>query len=248
MKALVLCAGFGTRFRPATLTTPKPLLPFLGEPILHRLARHLAAEGVTSLVLNAHHLAGVLVEAVGSSYAGLPVTVSVEEEILGTTGAIRCAAERGLLDGSDPFLVANGDLYTTLPLGSLQPPLEDPAVLSSLLVLPNSIPDEATPLWADARGRLVGVGRERPADAASGPWLFTGLQLVRRALLSRIPSGYSELARDLLVPSARERDGAFALVPLATPEDGFWFDLGTPVRLAAAEAAVTARGGSVIGR
>ena len=67
MKALVPAAGFGTRFRPATLTTPKPLLPLLGVPILVRLFRHLKTQGVASAVLNAHHLAETLMAAVGDS-------------------------------------------------------------------------------------------------------------------------------------------------------------------------------------
>ena len=242
MRALVLCAGFGTRFRPATLTTPKPLLPFLGRPILFRLAEHLAAQGVTSLVLNAHHLADALVATVGPSCASLPVAVSREDPILGTAGAIRLAAERGLLPASEPFLVVNGDLFTTLPLVPLAAPLSFPGVLSALAVIPNATPEEATPLWADAEGRLVGLGPQRPADAVSGPWLFTGIQLTSPGLVARVPPGVSELARDLLVPSARERDGAFALVPYRVPEDGLWFDLGSPAKLAAAEEGIRAAG------
>ena len=57
----------------------------------------------------------------------------------------------------------------------------------------------------------------------------------REALVARIPEGVAELAKDVLVPSAAARDGAFALVPYAKT-DGLWFDLGTPERLAAAEA------------
>ncbi|HMM36427.1 MAG TPA: NTP transferase domain-containing protein, partial [Thermoanaerobaculia bacterium] len=125
MKALVPAAGFGTRFRPATLSTPKPLLPLLGVPILVRLFRHLKAQGVTSAVLNAHHLAETLLAAVGGSCEGIPVAFSPEDPILGTAGAIRCASERGLL-GDGPFLVVNGDLFTTLPFAPLRSALGAP--------------------------------------------------------------------------------------------------------------------------
>ena len=71
--------------------------------------------------------------------------------------------------------------------------------------------------------------------ALHGP---SGREPPRSSLAFR--QGFAELAKDVLAPSARAGDGAFALVPY-TPADGFWFDLGTPERLAAAEADLSAR-------
>jgi Nucleoside-diphosphate-sugar pyrophosphorylase involved in lipopolysaccharide biosynthesis/translation initiation factor 2B, gamma/epsilon subunits (eIF-2Bgamma/eIF-2Bepsilon) len=238
MRALVPAAGFGTRFRPATLTTPKPLLPLLGVPILVRLFRHLRAQGVTSAVLNAHHLAETLVAAVGDACEGIPVAFSPEDPILGTAGAIRRASERGLLgDGAVPRRQRR-PLHDA-PLRAARPALDAPGVVSALGVLPHAAPGE-TALWGDAEGRLVSLGDERPFPEATGPWLFTGLQCASPALVSRIPPGVSELARDVLRPSTQRRDGAFALVPYRVPEDGLWFDLGSPAKLAAAEEAIAA--------
>jgi len=235
MIAFVLAAGFGSRFRPETLTRPKSLLPLGGRPILFHVFDHLLGEGADAFVVNAHHLAEELRGAIGEAYAGVPVAWSVEEEILGTAGGIRRAHERGLL-GNGAFLVANGDVFTTLPLGRLLAGRHGADVVSALAVLPNGNPSVDTPLWADAKGRLVAVGGVRPREDVTGPWLFTGLQAATPALVARIPAGFSELARDVLAPSAAARDRAFALVPYA-PSDGLWFDLGTRERLAAAEAA-----------
>jgi NDP-sugar pyrophosphorylase family protein len=237
MIAFVLAAGFGTRFRPATLTTPKPLLPLRGRPILFHVFDHLLGQGADRFVVNAHHLAAALHAAVGDAYAGVPVAWSFEEKILGTAGGIRGAFERGRL--GEHFLVANGDVLTTLPLGRLLAARHEPGVVSALAVLPNENPERDTPLWADARGRLAAVGGARP-EGATGPWVFTGLQAATAALVARIPEGFSELAKDVLVPSTAAKDGAFALVPYA-PADGLWFDLGTPERLAAAEEALVPR-------
>jgi NDP-sugar pyrophosphorylase family protein len=238
MIAFVLAAGFGTRFRPETLSTPKAILLLAGRPILFHVFDHLLAEGAEAFVVNTHHGAEALRGVVGESYAGVPVAWSVEEEILGTAGGIRRAHERGLL-GSGAFVVANGDVATTLPLGRLLAARHGADVVSALAVLPNENASD-TPLWADARGRLVAVGGDRPAESATGPWIFTGLQAANPALVARIPGGFAALAEDVLVPSARERDGAFALVPYRIPKDGIWFDLGTKERLAAAEAALAA--------
>jgi NDP-sugar pyrophosphorylase family protein len=239
MIAFVLAAGFGTRFRPETRATPKPLLPLAGRPILFHVFDHLLGQGAEAFVVNAHHLAEELRGAVGESYEGIPVAWSLEEEILGTAGGIRGAWERGLL-GTGPFLVANGDIATTLPLGRLLAARHEPGVVSALAVLPNESPSVSTPLWSDAHGRLLAVGGGRPSESATGPWLFTGLQAATPALVTRIPPGFAELAKDVLVPSTRASDGAFALVPYQTPVDGVWFDLGTKERLAAAEAALAA--------
>lgn len=239
MIALVLAAGFGTRFRPETRATPKPLLPLAGRPILFHVFDHLLAQGAEAFAVNAHHLAEELRRAVGESYEGVPVAWSFEEEILGTAGGIRRAHERGLL-GTGPFLVANGDVATTLPLGRLLAARHEPGVAAALAVLPNENPSVETPLWSDARGRLLAVGGDRPSGSAGGPWLFTGLQAANPALVPRVPRGFAELAKDVLAPSARAGDGAFALVPYHTPADGLWFDLGTRERLAAAEAALPA--------
>jgi NDP-sugar pyrophosphorylase family protein len=239
MIALVLAAGFGTRFRPETLTRPKPLLPLGGRPILFHVFDHLLAQGADAFVVNAHHLAQELRGAIGESYAGVPVAWSVEEEILGTAGGIRHAHGRGLLGGG-AFLVANADVFTTLPLGRLLAGRHREDVVSSLAVLPNGNPSVDTSLWADAEGRLVAVGGERPGEDATGPWLFTGLQAAKPALVTRIPAGFAELARHVLEPSVAARDGAFALVPYSR-SDGLWFDLGTRERLAAAEVALATR-------
>ncbi len=234
MIAFVLAAGFGTRFRPATLTTPKPLLPLAGRPILFHVFDHLLRQGADRFVVNAHHLAQALRAAAPESYAGVPVAWSVEEEILGTAGGIRRAHARGLL--ADTFLVANGDVLTTLPLGRLLAGRHEPGVVSALAVLPNEQPERDTPLWATPRA-------VSPRSAARGPPARRVRGSSRacrprpRRSSPRIPEGVAELAKDVLVPSAAARDGAFALVPYAR-SDGLWFDLGTPERLAAAEASL----------
>ena len=238
MIALVLCAGLGTRFRPATLTTPKPLLPLKGRPILFRLLDHLLSQGADAFVLNAYHLGGKLREAVGDSWEGFPVSWSFEDPVLGTAGAIRRAAENGLLP-TESFLVVNGDVFTTFDLGRLLGARQRPGVVSALAVTANGRPDVETPLWADVTGRLVAVGGAKPSADTTGPWLFTGIQSARKELVNRIPPGFSALAKDILTPSTLSRDGAFSLVPYRSPEDGLWFDLGSPERLSEAESALT---------
>ena len=119
-----------------------------------------APRASTSAVVNAHHLAAALMAAVGDSCEGIPVAWSPEDPILGTAGAIRRAAERGLL-GDAPFLVVNGDLFTTLPFAPLRAAFGAPGVVSALGVLPHAVPGE-TALWGDADG-APRLARQRAA-------------------------------------------------------------------------------------
>src|SRR5512137_122480 len=118
MKAMVLCAGLGTRLGAIGRTMPKCLLRVGGQSLLERIAGRLRAVGVTTLVLNVHHLADAVRAHVREQDGfGLQVLFSVEEERLETGGGVRRAAPL-LRDGED-VLVHNGDVFTDLDLAAL---------------------------------------------------------------------------------------------------------------------------------
>ena len=83
-KAVVLAAGLGTRLRPLTDSTPKPLLPVWGEPMLERILRMLEEWGVEEIAVNAHHIAEKVKAYCAARKGTAKITVSVEDEILGT--------------------------------------------------------------------------------------------------------------------------------------------------------------------
>ena len=124
MDALLLAAGLGTRLRPLTLTTPKPLVPVAGVPMLDRVAARVLAAGADRVAVNASHLAGQIVahvETAGwATPDGRPVETWVSVETAGpleTGGGIARAA--GFFRRDRPFLVHNGDILTTVPLHDL---------------------------------------------------------------------------------------------------------------------------------
>jgi mannose-1-phosphate guanylyltransferase len=106
-RAMVLAAGFGKRLAPITHTTPKPLVPVAGQPLLERLLEFLRAGGIEEVVINLHHLGHRIEEHVGDGARfGLRVRYSPEDSILDTGGGIKRAEP--LLAG-EPFVVANAD-------------------------------------------------------------------------------------------------------------------------------------------
>ena len=118
MRAVVLVGGFGTRLRPLTLTTPKPMLPVGHVPIIERLVDNLAKGGVTEVTLALGFKPEPFVEAFPDGECnGVALRYAVEPEPLDTAGAIRFAADFSGID--DTFVVANGDVLTDLDVGAL---------------------------------------------------------------------------------------------------------------------------------
>ena len=115
MKALILAAGLGTRLRPYTLRTPKPLFPIDGVPLIDRIVRQLAGAGCDAVMVNTHHLSDVLERHIRDNAYPIPVTAIHEPEILGTAGAIKNVA--GFWD-SRPFMVINSDILFDLDLAA----------------------------------------------------------------------------------------------------------------------------------
>ena len=113
MRAVVLVGGEGTRLRPLTFTTPKPLLPIANQPFLERQLVWLADHGVDDVILSMGYLpdafhAHFRDESGADTFRGIRLHYAVENEPLGTAGAIRFAA-----DGVDErFVVCNGDVLT----------------------------------------------------------------------------------------------------------------------------------------
>ena len=113
MKALILCAGLGTRLLPHTRCIPKPLFPINGKPLLDRIIQSLIQAGCRSIMINTHHLHQDIEDFLAAQRYAIPVQTRHEPRILGTGGAIHNV--RDFWD-QDPFMVINGDIVTDMDL------------------------------------------------------------------------------------------------------------------------------------
>ncbi len=109
---MILAAGLGERMQPVSGRCAKPALPVLDEPLVARMLRQLAEQGIESAVLNLHAHPESVREAAGG--AAIPVEFSSEPELLGSGGGIRAARTR--LEPGGRFLVLNGDMWLDLDL------------------------------------------------------------------------------------------------------------------------------------
>src|SRR5215216_6061979 len=114
MQALVLAGGEGTRLRPLTYTTPKPVMPLAGRPFLSYMLDWVRSHGVDEAILSCGFRSDGVKRVLGDIYDGMRLRYVVEEEPLGTAGPVRLAYDQGLLE--ERLFVLNGDVLTDIDL------------------------------------------------------------------------------------------------------------------------------------
>lgn len=215
MKAMLLAAGLGTRFRPVTDALPKPLFPFLNVPLIRTHLERLGRAGVTDVGINLHHRGDAIRAGLADLPTGFPrVRFFEEPEILGTAGALRNAAD--WLAGDD-FFVVNSDAALDAEFEALLSRQRHARRAATLLVAENQEPARFTPLASEA-DRIVAFGRKSP-----WPLVYTGVCALSPRVLDRIPAGERSLVNDLWQPMIDSGEEIGWLL-----HDGPFSDLGTP--------------------
>jgi mannose-1-phosphate guanylyltransferase len=220
MDAVVLVGGQGTRLRPLTCTTPKPMLPTAGVPFLTHLLVKARDAGVDHAILSTSYRPEVFEGYFGSGRdLGLRITYVTEREPLGTGGGIRNVADR--LRGSD-FLVFNGDVLSGVDLRALVTSHRerDAEVTLHLTEVEDARAFGCVP--TDADGRVTAFLEKMPEPVTNR--INAGCYVFAPSVLDRIPAGRPvsverETFPDLLASGAR----VYGWVDTA-----YWLDLGTP--------------------
>ena len=226
MKGMVLAAGLGTRMRPLTADTAKPLLTLGGRTLLDHALDRFTAGGIEEAVVNAHWKAERVVETTrGRTHPRL--RVQLEPELLETGGGVRKALP---LLGPGPFCVANGDAFW---LDGATPTLErqrarfDPETMDALLLMVRMTAVENAPGRGDFMMDPLGVLR-RPLRHEVAPFLYGGVQILHPRLVE--PEPIEPFSLNRCYDRAIEAGRLFGLV-----HDGVWFHLSTPGDLQRAE-------------
>ena len=179
--AIVLTAGLGTRLAPLTLVRAKPAVPVAGIPLVLRLLRWLADQGVQSVVLNLHHRPDTITRVVGhGDGTALRVRYSWEPTILGSAGGPRWALS--LL--GHRFFVINGDTLTDLDLSDLQRTHDQTGADVTLATTDH--PDHSRYGGVEVNDAALAV-RFRPAGTPCQH--FVGVQLVESSVFKDLAEG-----------------------------------------------------------
>ena len=221
MQALVLAGGEGTRLRPLTLTTPKPVMPLAGRPFLSFMLDWARRHGVDEVILSCGFMSDEVRAVLGDIYDGMRLRHVTEDEPLGTAGPVRLAYDEGLLE--ERVLVLNGDVLTDIDLtGELQQhertgaratlalyPVEDTA---SYGVVPTAEDGQVTAFIEKGSG-------EPPTNRINA-----GAYVIERELVESIPPGRA-VSFELEVFPELVGDGLYGYAAA-----GYWIDIGTPER------------------
>lgn len=116
-KAMILAAGFGSRLKPLTDTVPKALIPYNGFPMIYNVIQKLKFAGIESIVINTHYLSEQMKKYFEENDFGIEINLVHENEILGTGGAIKNAAQ--YLNNSGDFLVYNVDVSSDIDINEM---------------------------------------------------------------------------------------------------------------------------------
>jgi NDP-sugar pyrophosphorylase family protein len=203
MRAMVLCAGFGTRLGGLTRDLPKPLLPVHEHPIIAYILSHLSAQGFREVAINLHFRADLIQDYVGNGRRwNLAVTYSHEPELLGTAGGLKKMA--GFFRRERLFLVQYGDILTDQDLGGLVEYHRRHEALATLLLHQRARSNSLVSL--DAEGRIQGF-IERPTEqmrqGINSPWVNSGICVCHPDILDAIPSDTAcDLPRDVFATLA----------------------------------------------
>jgi len=234
MKAMILAAGYGTRFQPVTFTLPKPLVPVCNRPLIGWAVESFLQHGISDFVVNLHHLPEQIRAYLQRAFPQARFDFSFEEEILGTGGGVRRV--RPLLEGDDDFVVVNGDTIQSVPIDALVRARREGDAAAALTLRHAPATDHFTPVFFE-NGRVTGFG-----SGTGEALMFSGSALLSSRLFPQMPHKERFGIVDEVYQPLIERGEAIAAVVDDSPH---WFDIGTPRRYLAASRALC--GENVVG-
>jgi mannose-1-phosphate guanylyltransferase len=221
MQALVLAGGEGTRLRPLTYTTPKPVMPLAGRPFLSFMLDWARAHGVDEVILSCGFMSDDVKRVLGDIYDGMRLRYVTEDEPLGTAGPVRLALDEGLLD--ERFFVLNGDVLTDIDLTAQLAEHERTGARITLALY--AVDDTASygVVPTDSDG-WVEAFLEKTEDDAPTNRINAGAYVVEREVVEGVPPGRAVSFEREVFP-ALVGDGLYG-----HNAAGYWIDIGAPER------------------
>ena len=230
LEAILLVGGQGTRLRPLTISTPKPMLPVAGFACTEHQIALARAAGVERIVLGTSYRAEVFENYFGhGENFGVELVYAVEDEPLGTGGAIRNAATHLTCDPNDPVVVFNGDVLTGLDIAGLVQKWCDADADVALYLTRVEDPRAYGLVPTDATGRVLEF-LEKPTtpEEIVTDQINAGCYIFKRSVIDSIPSDRPVSVERETFPELLAADR----MVIGVVDEGYWLDLGTPLAFA----------------
>lgn len=215
MKAVILAGGKGARLAPYTKILPKPLMPIGDMPILEILLRQLKRHGVDEVIITVGHLAQLLeVFFQDGERLGMKIHYSYEDQPLGTAGPLSLVS--GL---DDTFLVANGDVLTTLDFTALVADHQQSGAIATIAMHQRQVKVDLGVIQCNGSNEITGYLEKPTYDFH----VSMGVYVFEPRVLAYIPFNqyldFPDLVLRLIAVGEHVR---------GFPYDGYWQDLGRP--------------------
>jgi mannose-1-phosphate guanylyltransferase len=227
VQAIVLVGGEGTRLRPLTFGTPKPMVPIMNVPFLARTLERLHEAGINDVILPAGYMPQAITDYFGDgSRLGMKITYVIEDEPLGTAGAIKNVEQH--IKG--PFFVLNGDILTSLDLQAMMDYHNQKRGLGVLHLIKVEDPSAFGCVVHDANGRISQFVEKPPKGTEPTNEVNAGTYLLEPEVLAMIPPGRNvSIERETFPKLLAEGNALYSY----TTSD-YWIDLGRPEHYLAA--------------
>ena len=222
MQALVLAGGEGTRLRPLTLTTPKPVMPLASRPFLSFMLDWLGSHGVDEVILSCGFMSDGVHEVLGDIYRGMRLRYVIEEKPLGTAGPVRLALDEGLLE--ERVFVLNGDVLNDMDLTAQLARHEETGAKATLALI--EVEDTSSygvvPTADDGR---VEAFLEKSDGPAATNRINAGAYVLEREVAESIAPGTAVSFEREVFPEMVTTGALYGY-----PATAYWIDIGTPER------------------
>jgi NDP-sugar pyrophosphorylase family protein len=224
MKAILLAGGKGTRLRPLTVHTPKPIVPILNRPFLYYQIDLLKqVPEIDEVILSLNYQPRRIEEIFGDGEGlGMRLRYVVEPMPLGTGGAIRYAGD----SLTDSVVVFNGDVLTEVDLGAVLRLHRERKAKATIVLTPVDNPRAYGLVETDANRSVVRFLEKPGEDEITCNTINAGIYVLEPDTFERIPKDTAWSIERSFFPSLIERGETF----VAYVYDGYWIDIGTPAK------------------
>ena len=222
MKAILLAGGKGTRLRPLTIHTPKPIVPIFNRPFLHYQIDLLKqVPEIDEVILSLNYQPRRIEEIFGDgSELGIKIRYVVEPAPLGTAGAVRYAGD----NLTESVVVFNGDVLTQIDLGAVIRLHRERQAKATIVLTPVENPAAYGLVETDASGNVTRFLEKPSPDEITTNNINAGIYVLEPDTFDRIPKDVSWSIERSFFPSLIERRESFVAYVYA----GYWIDIGTP--------------------
>jgi mannose-1-phosphate guanylyltransferase len=222
MKAILLAGGKGTRLRPLTIHTPKPIVPIFNRPFLHYQIDLLKqVPEIDEVILSLNYQPRRIEEMFGDgSGLGIKIRYVVEPAPLGTAGAIKYAGDKL----TESVVVFNGDVLTQIDLAAVLRLHRERQARATIVLTPVDNPSAYGLVETDADGNIKRfIEKPKPEEITTNN-INAGIYVLEPDTFDRIPSDVAWSIERSYFPSLVERGETF----VGYIYNGYWIDIGTP--------------------